>query len=183
MSDILIDKRIIKTKNSLKKALIELLKTQNIASISIVDITRVANVNRKTFYLHYPNVHSILNEIVNNLLNKLYESIKKYDFTFATTKTFVYNIFNTIYHNEYIVDILRFTTQSQEVLNILEKNVIEALKRKARFHKDIIDIVEFNTYGAFRMFYNLIKQDMTQEKLDDFITLASSIINNVIKNK
>ena len=44
-----VDKRIIKTKNNLKSALVELLKTHKIADISIVELTNLANVNRKTF--------------------------------------------------------------------------------------------------------------------------------------
>ena len=66
-----VDKRIIKTKNNLKSALVELLKTYKIEDISIVELTNLAKVNRKTFYLHYNEVSSVFKEIENNTHEKI----------------------------------------------------------------------------------------------------------------
>ena len=60
-----VDKRITKTKNNLKSALVKLLENQKVEDISIVELTKLANVNRKTFYLHYSEVSSVLREIEN----------------------------------------------------------------------------------------------------------------------
>lgn len=47
------NQRIAATKRSLQDALIEMLKTQNINSISIRELCLTARVNRTTFYNHY----------------------------------------------------------------------------------------------------------------------------------
>ena len=62
-----VDKRIAKTKSKLKFALAKLLETHRIEEISVVNLTNYAGVNRKTFYLHYSDVFSILKEIENNV--------------------------------------------------------------------------------------------------------------------
>ena len=88
-----VDKRIIKTKNNLKSALVELLKTHKIEDISIVELTNLANVNRKTFYLHYNEVSSVFKEIENTT----YELVKKYVYNIQPSidnvETYLYDLF------------------------------------------------------------------------------------------
>ena len=65
------DKRVIKTKDSLKRALVQLLSNHKLECISIKSLTDAAGINRKTFYLHYKNVRAVYDEIINNLNEKL----------------------------------------------------------------------------------------------------------------
>lgn len=46
------DRRIRKTKEAIKYALIDLLKHKTLEKITIKDITESADINRGTFYLH-----------------------------------------------------------------------------------------------------------------------------------
>ena len=48
-----VDRRVLKTQESLKKAVIELMIEKNFDDITIQDIADRANVNRGTIYLHY----------------------------------------------------------------------------------------------------------------------------------
>lgn len=47
------DPRVIRTRQSLQGALLELLKHKSFQAISVRDISEFANVNRATFYAHY----------------------------------------------------------------------------------------------------------------------------------
>ena len=47
------DPRVIKTRNSLRKALVYLMRRDKIENISVQKITETANITRGTFYLHY----------------------------------------------------------------------------------------------------------------------------------
>jgi AcrR family transcriptional regulator len=47
-----VDRRILKTQESLKKAFIELMSEKNFDDITIQEIVDKANVNRGTLYLH-----------------------------------------------------------------------------------------------------------------------------------
>lgn len=68
------NQRIRLTKKMLTDALVELLKTHKIEKISIQKLSDKAGVNRSTFYLHYPDIYHLLEEIENQLI----VDIKKY---------------------------------------------------------------------------------------------------------
>ncbi|MHA6252406.1 TetR/AcrR family transcriptional regulator [Oceanobacillus sp. CAU 1775] len=70
------DLRIIKTEESLRKALLELLKTKTLETISISELCRLAQINRGTFYLHYKDIHGVFRhyfEVIVDDLRKAYE--------------------------------------------------------------------------------------------------------------
>lgn len=65
------DKRVIRTKKSIKAALFRIMEEKDISSISISELTREANVNRRTFYTHYHSITDILEEIEGDLVEAL----------------------------------------------------------------------------------------------------------------
>ena len=50
------DRRVRRTKAMLRAALTELLKTKPVNEISVTELTRLADVNRGTFYSHYKDI-------------------------------------------------------------------------------------------------------------------------------
>ncbi|MBN2983729.1 TetR/AcrR family transcriptional regulator [Cohnella algarum] len=68
------DLRVIKTKKALHQALLTLLRSKALESISVSALCREAKVNRGTFYLHYPDVGALFDEHLKHLLKDLEES-------------------------------------------------------------------------------------------------------------
>ena len=62
------DKRIAKTKRSLKKALTEMLGKANFEHISITELCRRAEVSRITFYSHYSDKYALLDDIFSDMI-------------------------------------------------------------------------------------------------------------------
>lgn len=62
------DKRILKTKRSLKKTMTEMLDREDFEHISITELCRRAEVSRITFYSHYSDKYALLDDIFNDLL-------------------------------------------------------------------------------------------------------------------
>lgn len=62
------DRRIIKTKRSLKTALIDLLAKEDFEHISITELCRRAEVSRITFYSHYNDKYALLDDIFEDML-------------------------------------------------------------------------------------------------------------------
>ena len=73
------DRRIVKTKEAIKDQLVKLLDHNDVDQIRITNLTTLAQINRKTFYLHYKSVESVINEIENNFHKKLIDIINKND--------------------------------------------------------------------------------------------------------
>lgn len=67
------DRRVIKTKNAIRKAFVKLLSEKDINDITIKNIADEADVDRKTVYCHYSGVHELLEELENDLLMSMDE--------------------------------------------------------------------------------------------------------------
>jgi AcrR family transcriptional regulator len=66
-----IDRRIVKTKEAINKAFLELFSEKELEQITINDIADLANVNRGTVYLHYIDKYDLLDKIIEDHLSKL----------------------------------------------------------------------------------------------------------------
>lgn len=70
------DRRISKTKAAIQKAYIDLLMEKKPGKITISEIARRADVDRKTFYLHYNAIEDIIREFTQNEVDKFVEQLK-----------------------------------------------------------------------------------------------------------
>src|SRR6185436_2880035 len=76
-----IDRRIQRTRQALRTALIELTKEKDYDSISIEDITERANVGRATFYLHYKDKEDLLLEEFSAMTNEKVQVLSEIPFS------------------------------------------------------------------------------------------------------
>ncbi|CAM3246351.1 TetR/AcrR family transcriptional regulator [Paenibacillus taichungensis] len=70
-----IDLRILRTKQSIRKAFYELIQEKGYEAITIQDIADRAMINRNTFYLHYQNKPDLLDTCMNELLSDLKDAV------------------------------------------------------------------------------------------------------------
>ena len=73
------DRRVIKTKRAIKKAFFSLLAEKDLNDISVTDISRIAEINRKTFYNYYTGVFQLVDELEDDILDRIQTTLKKYD--------------------------------------------------------------------------------------------------------
>ena len=71
------DVRVIKTKNKLHRAVVELLKTKGIDELSISEVCTKAEVNRNTFYSHYSTIQDIFDEVKADYLSHFLSDIEE----------------------------------------------------------------------------------------------------------
>ena len=62
------DRRIMKTKRSLKSAMIAMLAAEDFEHISVTELCRAAEISRITFYSHYNDKYALLDDIFNDML-------------------------------------------------------------------------------------------------------------------
>lgn len=70
-----LDRRQIKTKKAIYAAFFGLLKEKDLSKITITELARKAEIDRKTFYLHFDSVSDIYNELGTKMVNILKETI------------------------------------------------------------------------------------------------------------
>lgn len=65
------DLRVIKTKESIQNALLQLLKEKSLEKINVTEICHRARVNRGTFYLHYRLVEDVFTELFQDIVDDM----------------------------------------------------------------------------------------------------------------
>lgn len=142
------DLRVIKTKENLYKALIELLEEKPLEKISISELCRRSNITRRTFYLHYENVPKYFEEIIEQSLNELEDSMKK-------TKSYrmsvdqelepkMVHLFEHVYESKELYKFIfssnsSFSYYAMFLLRI--KNLIKSSMEIVKLPKDEVDFV------------------------------------------
>lgn len=65
------DMRVCRTRTHLKEALLQMVAERPVAKISVTELSERAEVNRKTFYLHYSGTGDMLLEIADDIVRTL----------------------------------------------------------------------------------------------------------------
>ena len=145
------DRRVRKTRSALKRALAALMLKKNINSISVKELTELADINRGTFYLHYTDVLDLLSQSEDDLLDDLKETIDR--FSNESIKNDPNRVFTELYKltsaNADMVRILISENGDIKFLNKLKKLLRdkclsdwkETLRRR--------DLEHFDAYYAF----------------------------------
>ncbi|MCA1060523.1 TetR/AcrR family transcriptional regulator [Rossellomorea aquimaris] len=69
------DRRIIKTKKSIKDALLTVSAVKGVGAVTVQDIINEANINRATFYYHYKDKVDLLQVIIEETLEGLAQEL------------------------------------------------------------------------------------------------------------
>lgn len=77
-----------KTKQLIQKSLIQILEKKSFESITIGDITKHAQINRGTFYLHFQDKFDLLEHIEQQLFTDLGKHIDELQSSYSSTHTF-----------------------------------------------------------------------------------------------
>ena len=72
-----LDLIIVKTKNALYQALLDLMKEKEFEEIKVSDICNKALVNRSTFYAHFEDKYELLSTYIGDLKDSLTHELKK----------------------------------------------------------------------------------------------------------
>lgn len=69
------DPRVVKTRTNLRRALVQLMRREEIDNISVQKITETANITRGTFYLHYKDKHDFIESAFNGILDEFFGQV------------------------------------------------------------------------------------------------------------
>ena len=72
-----LDRRIVRSRNAILSAFERLLMQKPLADITVSAIAREANVDRKTFYVHFGTVDGLLDAIAVDVVEMIVDSVEK----------------------------------------------------------------------------------------------------------
>ena len=173
----------IKTKQKIREAFAELLKTKNeLSNMTVTELVSIADITRSTFYTHYDSIYDVAKELQDETL----ELISIYDKDIRSINDldkYIDRVISNLRENE---DMYRTLLRSREPLLFIEKLSNMFTKRLANFnifqgtnYGDLI--VTFFTYGCVNLFvrYFMGDLDCSLNNIGDFIKgMIKTLLNN-----
>ncbi len=74
------DRRIQKTRSAIQQAYLALLMEKKSMKMTVTELARRANIDRKTFYLHYDTTDDVMRDYNKQLIRRLLDLLDKQDF-------------------------------------------------------------------------------------------------------
>lgn len=103
-------KSSIRSRKMIRKAYMELLEEKSIDKITVTDIIKKADLNRTTFYAHYPDIIGVREEIENEIIDKMLEILTHFKYT---------NFFDN--PTPLLLEVSRFLESNKEFYTLLIK--------------------------------------------------------------
>lgn len=134
-TDMIRDKRIVKTRTSIKNAFMTLMLDKELNKITVSDIAEKAQINRSTFYLHYADAADVMTDIENEIGDKISECIGNYDPTNIYTSNYALftNLTTALDGMETVKKFILFSTGSKYMIRRL-KDIFTERARAAFSH-------------------------------------------------
>lgn len=120
------DKRIIKTKNAIKTAFMQLMQQKNADDITVSDIAEAAQINRSTFYLHYSGTEEVKKSIENEIADKITSRMKLFDpnKVYESTYALFTNLTDALDEAAVLKRYLLYSSASKRIISNLKETVV-----------------------------------------------------------
>lgn len=145
-----IDRRVLKTKYAIYNAFVELLSEKEITHITITDISKKADINRKTFYNYYSDIYEVMEEIENMTVDTFIKRLDTIEFTTMTDfLTQVFMQFTQIINSDLDFFSHLFKTNNRSILIVKIVDAIKEYIRKRIEKEQELDLQKFNIVADF----------------------------------
>ncbi len=153
------DIRVIKSKNAIKDAFLDLRKKKTLKNITVKELCEKAMVNKSTFYSHYTDIFDLTDKLENEIIFSIVNSISHPDYIFENNANFTKELINAFSANSKIIDIL-FPKESSSMLaekTILElKEIIYKKYPNLRHNQKATVALNYAIYGSYYAFKDFV---------------------------
>ncbi len=152
------DLRVIKTRQTIRSALISLMSEKELSDITISELSERAQINRKTFYRHYGAISDVITEFEDELLSDFADILKTSNTSIFEIGSVLREISALISGNqEYFVRLLKLNPElfsGGRVKAMLRRAVEIALRDVCRIadEQTLHALSEFTTSGVLSLY-------------------------------
>ena len=180
------DKRSLRTRSLIKRAVIIQLKTKRPDEIGVSEVTKLATVSRNSFYTHYNTINDVLDDIFSDIITQFDNIMSKYSYD-----DFVNDPYHALKEMSYII--LNHQAFSKHVVfsknsNLFVQGLIDALTDK--FYQIYLGtrgtsnikvkyLISFLVAGCLEFIYKWFK-DGNSDNFDDVLTQISLLVKDGI---
>lgn len=183
------DKRVVRTRSSIKIAFMQLLIEKELPKITVSDITAKAQINRSTFYLHYSDVNSVMQDIEREIDTKIVDCIECFDVTniYESTKSLFTNLTKRLNENSILRQYILYSTSSDAIVGRLKEIFISATKSAIisvypQFSTEEIDYpLTFAASGIIDCYVKWAHSDNNSMSLEQLINVISEFTSHILE--
>lgn len=180
------DLRVIKTKQLIKDSFFELIGEKGYSKVTVTDITKKANINRNTFYLHYVDKEDLVDQIITDnykesepkIINLVGDHlIKDFNNLQELQVDILHNVIDFLLEEIEFYRILLMDPGLNGYLNKLKNSVKAKLKKPINYkNSDQLVNFEFIFEGTYGVLMEWIKSDFISK--DVLADKLSQLLNN-----
>lgn len=179
------DKRSLRTRSVIKKAVMVLLKTKRLEEIGISEIAKIALISRNSFYTHYTSVSSVLDDIFLDIVNRFDEVISKYDYDeftqnpYPMLKELASPLIDNSAFSEFVVFSKNSTVIVQRIIDTLTERFYTVYVKKRGEVPNVAFLINFMVSGIIQLIYKWYKDDKPVP-LNEILEQVSKIVKEGI---
>ena len=117
----------VRSRKLIRQAFLELLKEKTFEKITVTDIVNRADINRSTFYAHYPDVMGLLDEIQEEIIHFSEQYLRKVNFSDLLENP-----------TQYLQLIIKMASQNEELYRLLSNSHV-AMKQMEKMKKMLVE--------------------------------------------
>lgn len=137
----------MRTKRAIREAFTELVQVRDYEKITVAEVAREADIDRKTFYLHYDSVDDVVDELIHEEADRIIEILREESF-FESGRIDVSDLFRKL-----SVGLAENLAQTKRIFEHVSAEVIlkkiEGPLTEALIEEDSLGLVAMGPYLAY----------------------------------
>lgn len=183
------DRRAKRSRRLLKEGLLALMQEKSFKDISARDVTESADLNRGTFYLHYPDTQALLDSIEDDIMNEAQQLVDLHlsDLNAGTSlEPILLPILDYIEEKHKIIQLLLRNSNASSFLNKLHDLIYKNSLEYAKDRFGITDEAKLNyflsyaSFGIMGMVKEWAGQGMTLPK-EKLVAYADDLVDRSVQ--
>lgn len=182
------DRRVERTRNAIISAFKEMIVEKEFKEITIKELAERANINRKTFYLHYESMEEILFDLTLEISDLLFDILNEKGF--FTSGQFDVSILvdsiDTLINSNYdltkkLVSANSYRFFTRNIKDLVKESFIRKIKNRVNVSSHIMNLTgDYIALGVSKVLKDWF-EDPQGMSSTDIAKLASSLIYGSIK--
>lgn len=180
-----IDRRIIRTKHAIACSFLHLLSEKELHTISVTELAAKANINRKTFYLHFDCTETLYAEILSKIqgqFSSCMSGIKPEDREHPFTAFFAAVEKDFARDEEFFRSLFKASTSNRVLMDLYQTILSTAYTALLPLYPEQSETLGLTITGAMGCFYAMCAtwfNDASNMSLHDFMNFAQNKITGL----
>ncbi len=180
------DKRSLRTRSVIKKAVMVLLKTKRVEEIGVSEIAKIAIISRNSFYTHYNAVSDVIDDIFNDIISRFDDILIRYDYNdfivdpYPLLKELASPLTDNSAFSEFVVFSKNSTVIVQGIIDALTDKFYNMYKINRQNSVKVSYLINFIVSGSVQFVYKWFKEGKPAP-FDEVLIQVSLLVKEGVK--